>query len=311
MTSTDGDDLDVTVVVPVWNNAATLVELTEGLLSELSSSGRSHEVVLVDDASDDDSWERIVELSSSYNAVRGVGLAGNVGAGTARAAGCSVARGRWICMIDGDLDYDPHDVLAVIDLLAEGNDFVSGVRVDDQGRPVLRRAGSWVLHRTVRRVWSFSPNDIGCGVQGWTSELARRGLPHLSTHRDMAWAVPLLRPVRRYAEVPVRERSAGRPSSYGNLRLARRLWGLARAVHPWVPSARVCVAVAAAMVSGAAYVASPVRRSHRVAVASVSAAWVVYVIVTRRGARQKPPFRITRRAGRSNSCQPNAGPSIV
>lgn len=203
-------------------------------------------------------------------------------------------------MIDGDLDYDPRDVLAVIELLADGNDFVSGVRVDARGRPVIRRVGSWVLERMVSSVWSFAPHDLGCGLQGWTAKLAEQGLPHLATHRDMAWAVPLLRPVRRYAEVPVREVASGRNSSHGTVRLAIRLWALLRVARPRLAGA---MAVAVTVVAVACPTWAWQRRSSTgrrpvaataVVLAAVAARCVVSLPRRESG---DPPFRIVRRTG--------------
>lgn len=224
-----GDAPEVSVVIPVYNNAPTLGTVVEQVIEHMTANGRSVEVVLVDDCSSDGSWASIETLAESDARVRGIRLASNGGSGTAKGAGCSVTRGPFICTVDADMDYDPCDLVRILEELEAGHDFVSGVRVDSSGRPPTRRLGSWVMRMLVSRVWSFVPRDIGCGVQGWTSEIAAMGLPQLETHRDFAWAVPLLQPVESYSEIELRTRESGL-SSYGFVRQAARVAALAVAV---------------------------------------------------------------------------------
>lgn len=224
--------IDVSVVVPVFDNSTTLGTLVERVCEVMGRPGRTFEVILVDDGSTDDSWKLIEAAARADDRVGGIRLVSNVGGGTARAAGCSVASGRFICTIDADLDYDPIDLLRVVSLLELGNDFVSGVRVDPAGRPPLRWLGSQIMRRLVSGTWSFVPRDLGCGLQGWTGELAGGALEAITTHRDFAWAVPLFAPVRNYAEVELYGHVAGRRSSYGYLRQVGRILSLAAAVDP-------------------------------------------------------------------------------
>lgn len=237
------DEPLVSVIVPVHDNATTLGSLTEQVVSVLRSAGHSYELLLIDDASTDSSWDVIVGLAQADPAVRGLRLAHNVGGGTVRIAGCAAARGTYICTIDADLDYRPADLLGIIDLLLAGNEVVSGVRVDHGGRPVSRQVGSRLLRRLVARTWSFVPRDLGCGLQGWTRELVTLSLPFAPTHRDFLWAVPLFGPARTYAELEITDHGDSR-SSYPLLAQAVRITLMALLIWQGLATALLVTGVA-------------------------------------------------------------------
>lgn len=221
--------VEVSVIVPVHDNATTLTMVIERIVDAFAPTACTFEIVAVDDRSGDDSWTILEALAKADRRVRAIRLASNGGAGTAKGAGCAVARGRFICTIDADLDYEPADILAVVTELRRGHDLVGGVRVVEGARPISRDIGTKLMRWMVSRLWSFTPTDLGCGIHGWTAEVAASGLPHLGTQRDFAWAVPLFMTVDSYCEVEVGYSDVS-PSSYTTYQLVGRLASLARAV---------------------------------------------------------------------------------
>ena len=115
----------ISVVVPVYNGAATLSELVHRV--DESLAGRRFELVLVNDGSGDDSWERIEALARDRDHVRGLDLMRNYGQHNALLAGIRAARGSAVVTIDDDLQNPPEEIPKLLDRLAEdGVDVVYG-----------------------------------------------------------------------------------------------------------------------------------------------------------------------------------------
>lgn len=151
--------LDLSVVVPVYNNAATLTELAERLNAAVSGKVSAFELVLVDDGSKDNSWGVINELARTHAFVRGVRLSRNFGQHPAIAAGFKAARGNVIVLMDADLEDRPESVPLLLDALKAPIDIVYTVAVGAEGRP---RWTSSLFHKAFSlAVRAEVPRDIG------------------------------------------------------------------------------------------------------------------------------------------------------
>ena len=120
--------LDLSVVVPLYNEEESLPELVEQLLNALRPTGERFELVLVNDGSTDDTASALESLSAQIPELVGVLLRKNYGQTAAMAAGFDVAEGRVIVSLDGDLQNDPADIPLLLNKLREGYDLVSGWR---------------------------------------------------------------------------------------------------------------------------------------------------------------------------------------
>lgn len=118
--------MDISVVVPVHNSRATLLVLVPGILDALASLGGTIEILLVDDASTDDSWQVIRGLADSHREVRGLRLARNVGEQNAVLCGVMHARLDVIATIDDDLQQPPASLAALASALTDDVDVVYG-----------------------------------------------------------------------------------------------------------------------------------------------------------------------------------------
>src|SRR5580765_6498339 len=114
--------IDLSIVIPVRNEAASLETLTEEIARTMTSWGRSYEVIIVDDGSTDDSFQILTRLQRSDSRLRVIRFRRNFGQTAAFAAGFNLARGRLIVTSDGDLQNDPADIPALVDLLDRGHD---------------------------------------------------------------------------------------------------------------------------------------------------------------------------------------------
>lgn len=145
MTPRDGSQLDggVSVVVPVYRSEATLAELVRRVCEVMDERGQAFEIILVNDASPDESWERVCELAEAYTHVVGIKLTRNFGQHNALLCGIRAARYAVTVTIDDDLQHPPEEIPRLLERLDEGWDVVYGTPEQRQ-HGVMRNIASWV-----------------------------------------------------------------------------------------------------------------------------------------------------------------------
>jgi glycosyltransferase involved in cell wall biosynthesis len=206
--------LDLSVVIPVYNEEENLRPLWEELREVLQRLGVSFEVVFVDDGSQDRSAEIIRGFREEDPRVRLVRLKANAGETAATDAGFRAARGRWVVTMDADLQNDPADIPRLLAYLDQW-DAVTGWRVNRAaGDSLVRRISSRVANRIRNTLSDESIQDSGCTFRAFRRECLRGLVLYRGFHRF----IPTLLRVRGYRvlEVPVnhRPRRFGR-SKYG------------------------------------------------------------------------------------------------
>src|SRR5436190_1477859 len=142
----------ISVTVPICNEAGTLPELYEKVRDALMETGRSWELILVNDGSTDGSEELLDEIAARDPLVKVVHLRRNFGQTAAMMAGFDFARGDIIIPMDGDLQNDPADIPSMLAKLDEGFDVVSGWRRDRQDDAVTRNLPSIMANRLISLV---------------------------------------------------------------------------------------------------------------------------------------------------------------
>ena len=208
----------ISVVVPVYNSAEGLALLVERLTGTLGKLGGRYEIVLVNDGSEDASWERIVELAASDEHVRGIELAKNYGQHNALLAGIRAARHPTIVTLDDDLQNPPEEIPRLLAELAAGNDVVYGSPTEER-TSFWRTLGTRLTKRTLRTAMGLDVASRVSAFRAFRTDLRDsfddfRG-PYVSIDVLLSWAT------RRFAWVPVEHhpRAHGR-SNYGFVRLA-------------------------------------------------------------------------------------------
>jgi glycosyltransferase involved in cell wall biosynthesis len=207
---------DLSVVIPVYNEEASLTPLWSELREILEQLELAFEVVFVDDGSRDRSAELIRGFREADPRVRLVRLKANAGETAATDAGFKAARGRWVVTMDADLQNDPHDIPTLLSQLDRW-DAVTGWRVNrGDGDSVMRRVSSRVANRARNWISDESIQDSGCTFRAFRRECLRGLVLYRGFHRF----IPTLLKMRGYRviEVPVRNRPRrfGR-SKYGVL----------------------------------------------------------------------------------------------
>jgi len=116
--------MELSVVIPIRNEAASIEELHRELTATLDAWGRPYELIVVDDGSTDESFETLARIQAIDPRLRVIRFRRNFGQTAAFAAGFDHARGRYIVTSDGDLQNDPRDIPAMVDELERGADIV-------------------------------------------------------------------------------------------------------------------------------------------------------------------------------------------
>ncbi|CAK9250865.1 unnamed protein product [Sphagnum jensenii] len=133
--------MQYSIVVPVYNSADIVEELVNQVKSVMKARGYSFELILVDDGSIDTVWKKITGLAATHSFIRGLRLSNNFGQWMATTAGMSRARGEHIITMDDDLEYDPADIITLIENYSKGDYYlIFGLAKDKyrlQGKPSL------------------------------------------------------------------------------------------------------------------------------------------------------------------------------
>ncbi|HOX25221.1 MAG TPA: glycosyltransferase family 2 protein [Candidatus Krumholzibacteria bacterium] len=205
--------LDVSVVVPAWNEAESLPELVARVAAVLTARGCDWEFLLVDDGSTDETWATLADLHAADPRVRGIRFARNYGKAAALAAGFEAAGGERIVTLDADLQDDPDEIPLLLDRLEDGFDLVSGWKQDRQDS-WLKNNSSKVFNWATGRMCGLRLHDFNCGLKAYRREVTQR----IHLYGDMHRYVPALAHLDgfRVTEHPVRhhKRRFGR-TKYG------------------------------------------------------------------------------------------------
>jgi glycosyltransferase involved in cell wall biosynthesis len=209
----------LSIVVPVYNEEASVEQLLEELAQALEPLGIQWETIFVDDGSTDATFAALARLHETQPGVRVIRLRRNFGKSAALASGFAQAVGDVVVTIDGDLQDDPAEIPSLLVKLEEGFDLVSGWKRSRRD-PLTRRALSRLFNASVRLISGVRLHDMNCGLKAYRAE-ALRGLP---LYGELHRFLPVLAHQRgfRVAEVPVnhRPRMHGH-SRYGLERYAR------------------------------------------------------------------------------------------
>ncbi len=217
--------LDLSVVVPLYNEEESLPYLVEQLTDALRPSGERFELVLVNDGSSDRTAEVLEQLSHEVPELVAVLLRKNYGQTAAMAAGFDVAQGDVIVSLDGDLQNDPADIPMLLAKLREGYDLVSGWRHQRQDAALQRKLPSRIANRLIGRVTGVKLHDYGCSLKAYRREV----LSDMRLYGELHRFLPALAFIEgaRITEVKVNHRARQYGSSkYGIDRTFRVLMDL-------------------------------------------------------------------------------------
>jgi glycosyltransferase involved in cell wall biosynthesis len=163
---------DVSIIVPLRDEELNVIPLHEELSPVLERLGIVYEMILVDDGSEDRTFDRLVELQARDPRVRIVRFRRNFGQTAAFAAGFTRARGRFIVTSDGDLQNDPTDIPRLLDL-ARTHDVVVGWRKHRKDNFVTRHVPSVVANYLIGLATGIRLHDNGCSLKVFRAEVVK------------------------------------------------------------------------------------------------------------------------------------------
>ena len=217
--------LDLSVVVPLYNEEKSLPELVEQLLAALRPIEERFELVLVNDGSKDNTATVLQQLSNTIPEIVAVLLRRNYGQTAAMAAGFDIARGSVIVSLDGDLQNDPADIPLLLGALRKGYDLASGWRYQRQDATLQRKLPSRIANSLIGGITGVRLHDYGCSLKAYRREV----LADMRLYGELHRFLPALAFIEgaRITEVKVNHRARQYGSSkYGIDRTFRVLMDL-------------------------------------------------------------------------------------
>jgi glycosyltransferase involved in cell wall biosynthesis len=165
---------ELSIVIPIRNEAENLPKLHEELTAALTSFGRPYEILLIDDGSTDTSGKILAEMAARDWHVRVIRFRRNFGQTAGFSAGFAYARGRIIITADGDLQNDPRDIPAMVQKLeADGHDIVCGWRRDRKDKWLTRRLPSILANKLISKATGVPLHDYGCSLKVFRADVVK------------------------------------------------------------------------------------------------------------------------------------------
>ena len=207
---TSAPELDISIVLPIYNEAGNLETFIPELSRTLQNLEQTYEIIAVDDGSRDDSLSILRELKQQEPHLRIIKFRRNFGQTAAFAAGFDLARGMYVITMDADGQNDPADIPRMLQKMAEGDyDIVSGWRTHRKEPFFSRRLPSILANRLIGRTTGIQLHDYGCSLKIYHWQVAKNVQLYGELHRFIPALASGLGV--RVAEVPVNDR----PRQYG------------------------------------------------------------------------------------------------
>ncbi len=197
----DSPQLDLSIVVPIYNEAESIETLVQEIADAIAETNLSYEIICVDDGSKDGSTQVLTNLARIRTDLKAVILRRNYGQTPAMAAGFESAAGKVIVTLDGDLQNDPIDIPILLAKLDEGYDLVSGWRRKRQDAALTRLLPSKIANIIIAKVTGVKLHDYGCSLKAYRAEL----IADMNLYGELHRFLPALAYIEgaRITEVPV------------------------------------------------------------------------------------------------------------
>lgn len=173
----------LSVVIPLYDEAANVRPLLKQLYQVLETLGDPFEVILVDDGSRDETYGEIQSVLPQYLDLKAIRLRRNFGQSAAMCAGVDHALGQVVITMDGDLQSDPHDIPRFVEQIHAGFDLAVGWRKERYDRLWTRKIPSWIANRLIGLLTGMRIRDNGCGLKAFKARLIKSAPLYADRHR--------------------------------------------------------------------------------------------------------------------------------
>ncbi|MBQ8227110.1 MAG: glycosyltransferase family 2 protein [Bacteroidaceae bacterium] len=180
---------DISVVVPLFNEAESLPELHAWISRVMQANGFTYEIIFVNDGSTDESWQVIEELSQKNSEVHGIKFRRNYGKSPALFCGFKAAQGRVVITMDADLQDSPDEIPELYRMITEdGYDLVSGYK-QKRYDPLSKTIPTKLFNATARKVSGINNlHDFNCGLKAYRCEVVK----NIEVYGEMHRYIPYL-----------------------------------------------------------------------------------------------------------------------
>lgn len=190
--------MDISVVVPLYNEAESLSELAAWIERVMAANGFTYEVIFVNDGSTDGSWDVIRDLSAANPCIKGVAFRRNYGKSPALNTGFARAKGEVVITMDADLQDSPDEIPALYHMIKDdGYDLVSGYK-QKRYDPLSKTIPTKLFNATARRVTGIhNLHDFNCGLKAYRNKVVK----HIEVYGDMHRYIPYLAKLAGFSKI--------------------------------------------------------------------------------------------------------------
>lgn len=181
--------MDISVIIPLFNEAESLPELSAWIARVMAENNYSYEVIMVDDGSNDASWDVIKGLSAADAHIHGISFRRNYGKSAALYCGFDRAEGDVVITMDADLQDSPDEIPALYrKIKEEGYDVVSGWKKHRKDNVLTKNLPSKIYNATARHITGIKLHDMNCGLKAYRSEVVK----NIEVYGEMHRYIPYL-----------------------------------------------------------------------------------------------------------------------
>lgn len=181
--------LDLTIIVPLFNEAESLPELVRWINRTLDGRGWEYEIIMVDDGSTDGSWKVVRELAEADGRIHGIRFRRNYGKSAALYHGFKAAGGNVVVTMDADLQDSPEEIPEMYRMVTEdGWDVVSGWKQHRQDNKLTKNLPSKLYNATARWITGIHLHDMNCGLKAYRNEVVK----NIEVYGEMHRYIPYL-----------------------------------------------------------------------------------------------------------------------
>lgn len=214
--------LDLTIIVPLFNEEESLPELTAWIHRVIDPKGWKFEIIMIDDGSRDGSWDTVTRLASSDDTIHGIRFRRNYGKSAALYHGFKAARGRVVVTMDADLQDSPEEIPEMFRMVTEeGWDVVSGWKQHRQDNKLTKNLPSKLYNATARWITGIRLHDMNCGLKAYKNEVVK----DIEVYGEMHRYIPYLAKNAGY------ERITEKPVHHQKRKYGKSKFGMERFVN--------------------------------------------------------------------------------
>ena len=180
---------DLSIVISLYNEDESLLELVSWIERVMKSEGYSYEIIMVDDGSNDGSWNIIKGMSEKNHSIRGISFRRNYGKSAALYHGFKAAEGRVVITMDADLQDSPDEIPELYRMVVEeGYDIVSGWKKQRFDNKLTKNLPSKLYNWTARKITGIKLHDMNCGLKAYRNEVVK----NIEVYGEMHRYIPYL-----------------------------------------------------------------------------------------------------------------------